>query len=175
MEFDVLGLPEDGPTLDLDHREFAYAGNFVMSNTGKAVVREDGAVVGAVAFNEDRTDSSTIRLRYVTVRDDRQGNGIGTRLLRDTARFLTDWGYKTVSIAANNPIAYQACYRAGFVFTGEETGIAELSLRYDPGGKRSKTQYQSGLDIFRDRSLPESHSEFLDGVADSDPPPIFDE
>ena len=39
MEYVLLGWPPDGPTLRLDHRRFAYAGKFVMSTTGKAVVR----------------------------------------------------------------------------------------------------------------------------------------
>ena len=82
MERLVLGWPSDGPTLRLDHRRFSYAGKFVMSNTGKAVVRDPGAatdreyddaVLAAVAFNEDRTDPATMWLRYVTVRGDRRG------------------------------------------------------------------------------------------------------
>ena len=48
MEFEILGDEADGPTLELDYREFAYAGKFVMSSTGKSVARADGDVVGAV-------------------------------------------------------------------------------------------------------------------------------
>ena len=87
----MLGWPPDGPTLRLDYRRFSYAGKFVMSNTGKAVVRDPGetsdreyddAVLAAVAFNDDRTDSSTLWLRYVTVRNDRRGEGLGPQLCR---------------------------------------------------------------------------------------------
>ena len=48
MEYVVLGWPSDGPTLRLDYRQFAYAGKFVMSNTGKAVAYE-----GAPASERD--------------------------------------------------------------------------------------------------------------------------
>jgi hypothetical protein len=131
MNFEILGRPPGGPTLDLDHERFAYAGKFVMSSTGKSVVREDGAVIGAIAFSEDHDDPDAVRLRYVTVQGDRRGDGLGPRLLRYTADSLGST-YDRVLIAVNNPIAYQACYRAGFVFTGEETGMAELLLVYAP-------------------------------------------
>lgn len=162
MEFDVLGDQEEGPTLDLDHERFAYAGNFVMSTTGKSVVRNDGVLVGAVAFNEDRTDAKTVRLRYVTVREDRRGEGIGPRLLRFTADRLTDQGYETVEIAVNNPIAYRACYRAGFVWTGEESGIAELLLGYAPSTDPDHERYRDGLELFGERELPDEHRAILD-------------
>ncbi len=81
MEFALLGWPEDGHRLRLDHEHFAYAGKFVMTATGKAVVGDDG-VVAAAAFDADRTDPDTLCIRYVTVRDDRRGEGIGSDLLR---------------------------------------------------------------------------------------------
>ena len=86
MEWRLLGWPPDGPTLRLDHRRFSYAGKFVMTATGKAVLwnptaasdREyDDAVLAAVAFNADRTAPETLWLRYVTVRDDRRGEASG--------------------------------------------------------------------------------------------------
>src|SRR6056297_3584918 len=102
MEFVVLGWPPDGPTLRLDYRHFAYAGKFVMSNTGKAVVREtsdretgpalapsdgdddagdyDAGIVAALAFNADRTDDATLWYRYVTVHSAAKGRGLGPRL-----------------------------------------------------------------------------------------------
>jgi len=132
MECILLGWPPDGPTLSLDHERFAYAGKFVMSATGKAVAREDGTV-GAVAFSADRTDETCLRLRYVTVRDDRRGEGIGPRLLRFVSERAREHGYESVRIAVNNPFAYEACSRAGFAFTGQETGLAELVLDYRPG------------------------------------------
>jgi GNAT superfamily N-acetyltransferase len=167
MEFDLLGWPPDGPTLRLDHREFAYAGKFVMGATGKAVARETD-VLGAVAFNEDHTDATRLRFRYVTVRTDRRGEGVGPLLLRFTAERARERGYADVRIAANNPFAYEASYRAGFVFTGEETGLAELVLAYrpddDPGA------YQRGLDRYRSRDLSVVEREFLEEYRGIDPP-----
>lgn len=184
MEFELLGWPPDGPTLRLDHREFAYAGKFVMSATGKAVARDDG-VVGAVAFDEDRTDPTRLRLRYVTVRADRRGQGIGPRLLQFTAERARERDYADIRIAANNPFAYVACYRAGFVFTGEETGLAELVLAYRPDRNTDGTgdaptgegtgKYQDGLGRYRDRDLSAVEESFLDAYRGRDPPSVVDD
>jgi GNAT superfamily N-acetyltransferase len=214
MEYAVLGGPDDGPQLRLDHREFSYAGKFVMSNTGKAVVRdgereddgadaagrhagatggeddsttdaedgpateapdrdwvEDERIVAAVAFNEDRTDSATAWLRYVTVRRDRRGAGIGARLCRFAAARLRDRGYDRVRIAVNNPFAYQALYKAGFGYTGEETGLAELVLARP--GDRSAERYRTGLDAYRERDdLSTEERDFLAAKADAGPPGV---
>jgi GNAT superfamily N-acetyltransferase len=171
MRFEVRGDQQAGPTLDLDHQTFAYAGKFVMSATGKSVATDRGEIVGAAAFSEDRSDAATVRLRYVTVRDDRRGEGIGPRLLRFTAAELRA-EYQRVLIAVNNPIAYQACYRAGFVFTGEETGIAEGLLVYDPERDRSREAYSAGLDVFDGRDLPTPHQALIDRHRGSGPPPV---
>lgn len=169
MDYTVVGWAEDGSQLRLDHERFAYAGKFVMSNTGKAVAREDGEIIAAVAFNEDRTDSETAWLRYVTVADDRQGEGIGPRLVAFAVEQLESRGYQYVRIAVNNPFAYQALYRAGFAYTGDETGIAELVL--ERPGDRSRERYQAGLDVFRGREgLSEAEETFLDERRDADPP-----
>ncbi|WP_458206737.1 GNAT family N-acetyltransferase [Haladaptatus sp. NG-SE-30] len=176
MEYAVLGWPEDGPTLRLDHERFSYAGKFVMSNTGKAVVRgegnddenDDGEIIAAIAFNEDRTDEETMWLRYVTVRRDRRGEGIGAQLARFTTAQIRDRGYQRVNIAVNNPFAYQALYRAGFGFVGEETGIAELVLEFP--GERSQEAYQAGLDVFRERDLSKAEEKFLEEKNGVEPP-----
>jgi len=151
MEFELLGWPPDGPTLELDWRSFAYAGKFVVSGTGKAVATVDGSVVGALAFDEDRTDPDVLVFRYVTVRDDRQGDGVGSALLAFGRHRARDRGYDRVRIAVNNPAAYVACYRAGFGFTGRTSGVAELVLRWPapvegPG-------FRAGLERFTDRDL----------------------
>jgi len=167
MEFALLGWPGDGPTLRLDYREFAYAGKFVMSNTGKAVAREDGEILGAVAFNADRTDPETAWIRYVTVREDRRGEGIGPRLCAFAVERLRE-RFSTVSIAVNNPFAYEALYKAGFAFTGETTGVAELVLRTD--APRTQERYQSGLEEYRKRDLSAAEETFLDTRIDTGPP-----
>jgi GNAT superfamily N-acetyltransferase len=232
MEYAVLGGPDDGPQLRLDHREFSYAGKFVMSNTGKAVAREagddrrearndartesededdltaessndattesgdntrteseddattkrgnenenedeyeDAGLVAAIAFNEDRTDPATAWLRYVTVREDRRGEGVGARLARFTTAELRAREYDRVKIAVNNPFAYQALYKAGFAYTGEQTGLAELVLVRP--GERDAGRYQSGLDAYseRDDLAPEEQS-FIDAKADVEPPDV---
>ena len=168
MEFELLGWPPDGPTLRLDWRRFSYAGKFVMSSTGKAVARSAGDVVGALAFNEDRTDPNTLWFRYVTVRDDDRGEGIGPKLLVFALDRADERGYERVKIAVNNPFAYEACYRAGFGFTGETTGVAELVLAWP--SDTDPTRYQDGLDIFRGRDLSPEETTFLDERTESRPP-----
>jgi len=168
VEFTLLGLPADGPTLDLNHERFAYAGKFVTPRTGKTVAR-DGAVVGAAAFNEEYTEDSVARVRYVTVRADRRGEGVGSRLLRFTAEALNE--FDGVAIAVNNPVAYRACYRAGFIWSGEETGIAELRLQYAPDAARSGERYRAGLAVFAERDLPADQRAVL---SKTDLPPVVD-
>ena len=177
----MLGWPPDGPTLRLDYRRFSYAGKFVMSNTGKAVVREadeatdreyDDAVLAAVAFDDDRTDPSALWLRYVTVRDDRRGEGLGPRLCRRVVDEATERGYERTRIAVNNPFAYEALHRAGFGFTGETTGLAELVLErpVDRPAERDPGAYRAGLNRFRARDLSAAETEFLERKRDADPP-----
>lgn len=149
VEFEVLGGPDAGPTLDLDYERFAYAGKFVVSHTGKAVARDGGAVVAAVAFDRDRTDAAVVRVRYVTVRADRRGEGIGARLLtfvagRLLAGHVMDAPVREVRIAVNNVFAYEAAYKAGFGYADERTGLAEVVLARP--GDRSAATYRRGLD-----------------------------
>lgn len=172
MEYAVCGWPSDGPTLDLDHREFAYAGKFVMSTTGKAVAHEENEIVAAVAFNEDRTDSHTLWLRYITTRTERRGEGFGPNLAVFIAERALARGYERLRIAVNNPFAYEALYKADFGYTGRETGLAELVL--ERPAERSRATYQAGLDVYRERDLTESEEKFLDSKVTADPPAVFD-
>ena len=170
VEYTVLGWPEDGPTLDLDHERFAYAGKFVMSSTGKAVVRDGDEIVAAAAFDADRTDEDCLRIRYVTVRLDRRGEGIGLSLLRFVVDRARDRGYDEVKAGVNNPIAYEAFYRAGLSYTGERTGLAELVC--STGADRDGETYQAGFDIYRERDPSERERAFLQSRADSSPPAV---
>ncbi|WP_335999090.1 GNAT family N-acetyltransferase [Halorientalis halophila] len=172
MEYELLGWPPDGPTLRLDYRRFSYAGKFVMSATGKAVAREDDAIVAAVAFNEDRTDPDALWLRYVTVREDHRGEGIGPRVCRFATERARDRGYERVRIAVNNPFAFEALSKAGFAYTGEQTGIAELVLAWP--GERTRDSYQAGLDAYRERDLSETEAEFLRERAGAEPPAVLE-
>jgi predicted N-acetyltransferase YhbS len=170
MEYVLLGWPDDGPTLELDWRAFSYAGKFVMSDTGKAIARDGEEVVGAIAFNEDRTDETVLCIRYVTVRGYRQGEGIGSSLLAFGRDRAAGRGYRRATIAVNNPMAYEAAYRAGFGFTGETTGIAELRLAWPSDSDEG--MYQAGLDRFRERDLPESQQAFIAERGDQPPDPV---
>jgi GNAT superfamily N-acetyltransferase len=195
MEYVVLGWPPDGPQLRLHYERFSYAGKFVMTNTGKAVALTDGAgesgdegmdrvdtdaegfatnVLAAASFNEDRTDDDTLWLRYVTVREDHRGEGIGAELCRFVTERALARGYDDVRIAVNNPFAYEALYKAGFGYTGEQTGLAELVL--STTAARDHDQYQEGLNQYRERDLEpnEGVASFLDERADADPPAVVD-
>jgi GNAT superfamily N-acetyltransferase len=204
LELAFLGWPVDEPTLRLDYRRFSYAGKFVVGGTGKAVVRLrqgvsspdlppvdrplppeldadefDTDVVAAVAFSADRTDADTLWLRYVSVRQDRRGEGLGPRLVRFVTDRAHDRGYDRVRIAVNNPFAYEALHKAGFAWTGTETGLAELVLEHPSpvdaaGNGRSPTtageRYRAGLDRYRDRDLGEPEASFLARKRGASPP-----
>lgn len=183
MEFRLLGWPADSPRLDLDHERFAYAGNFGTGRTGIAVTLDDGfhlpgdlknppsdSVLAAASFDEDRAAKDALRIRYVTVREDRRGEGIGPAVLAFVVQLSHERGYDRVRIGVNNPIAYQACYRAGFAFTGEESGMGELVLEAPVEGGRSPEQYRDGLRRFTDRDLPEAQRAVLERHLDGEPP-----
>lgn len=196
MEFDLLGWPADGPQLDLDHERFSYAGKFVMTTTGKAVVRADdggrpeggrngpaesgageesdegASVIAAASFSADRTDDATLWIRYVTVRADYRGNGIAPPLADFVSRRAVERGFDRVRIAVNNPFAYHALYKAGFAYTGDRSGLAELVL--ERPAERDEESYQRGLDEFRERDLSTSEAEFLREKAGARPPQPVD-
>jgi Acetyltransferase (GNAT) family. len=197
MEYTLLGWPPEAPTLRLDFRTFAYAGKFVMSTTGKAVIRATapherpptgaavgtdakagpeaidpevfrGDIIGATAFNEDRTDDTTVWIRYITVHTERRGNGLGAKLAAFTADQIAGTGYDTVRIAVNNVFAYEALHKAGFGYTGRETGLAELVL--ERPGPDPSVRYQEGLDVFRERDLSDGEASFLETRRGAAPP-----
>ena len=135
----------------------------------------DDDFLAAVAFNEDRTEPAVLRLRYVTVRRDRRGDGLGPKLCRFVAERAAERGYDRVRIAVNNPFAYGALYRAGFAYTEKKTGIAELVLERPterPATDRSERTYQTGLDEYRGRDLSEEERAFLERKRGCDPPPV---
>jgi len=200
MEFGLLGWPVDEPRLRLDYRRFSYAGKFVTGKYGIAVVRGeppdhdatsvdslpalpdsltesefDEDILAAVGFNVDRTDSDTLWLRYLTVRDDLRGSGLrlGPRLAVFVTTHAAEAGYDRVRIAVNNVFSYHALYRAGFATTGRETGLAELILERPTGEQAtvSAPTYQQGLDQFRQRAgLSDAEETFLRDHEAVDPP-----
>ena len=198
----LLGWPDDDPRLDLDHERFAYAGKFVTGRTGVAIARaardSDGNVPGrdsdgneaerdsddneaerdvlaAVSFSPDRTDETTLRLRYVTVRKDRRGERLGPRLCAFVARRARTRGYDRVAIAVNNPFAFVALYRAGFGATGEQTGMAERVLVAPDPTDRDPAAYRKGLAAFAERDLPEAARAFVERRRDGEPPAVVAE
>ncbi len=170
MEYEVLGFPPDGPALTLDWRTFSYAGKFEMTNTGKAVLRDEGEIVAAAAFNSDREHPDRGWIRYLTVKTDRQGEGLGPHLAKKVTETLLDQSHDRVTIAVNNPIAYRALYKAGYQFTGRETGIAELVLEFprpiDP------VTYRAGLELFAERDLPDRETNLVEAWLEEGTPPV---
>jgi GNAT superfamily N-acetyltransferase len=185
----VLGWPDDAPRLDLDHERFAYAGKFVTGRAGVAVARADAPgreaegpadghesdVLAAVSFSPDRTDETTLRIRYVTVREDRRGERLGPRLCAFVARRARERGYDRVAIAVNNPFAFVALYRAGFGATGEETGLAERVLVAPDPTDRDPAAYRAGLASFAERDLPPEARAFVERRRAEEPPGVVAE
>ena len=132
-------------------------------------------VLAAVSFSPDRTDETTLRLRYVTVRKDRRGERLGPRLCAFVARRARTRGYDRVAIAVNNPFAFVALYRAGFGATGEQTGMAERVLVAPDPTDRDPAAYRKGLAAFAERDLPEAAQEFVERRRDGEPPVVVAE
>ena len=209
MDFAVLGWED--VAFRLDHRQFAYAGKFVVPSGKAAVLAPDAppietqpapregyacGIVAAVSFSADRTDAATLWVRYITVRSDRRGEGIGPRLLCFLADRAPTREYERVQIAVNNPFAFEAAYKAGFAYTGASTGLAELVCRRPAGplervgddeangdndeaptdlaDDRSGSAYREGLDVYRQRDLSLEERRFCERVRERGPPLIVD-
>jgi GNAT superfamily N-acetyltransferase len=131
----------------------------------------DDPVVAAVACNADRTDESVVWLRYVTVRRDKRGEGIAPRLARFVAARAPE-RFETARIAVNNPFSYHALWKAGFVDTGRETGLAERVLERptDAAAPSDAEQYRAGLRSFADRDLSADEVAFLERKQEAGPP-----
>lgn len=196
-----MGRPDEGETLRLDYRAFAYAGKFVVGGPGKSVIRTpdggpaapdwepdeplpdtvdseafDEDVIAAVSFSPDRTDPDCCRLRYVTVHAARRGEGIGPRLIDETVADLAADGFDRVKIAVNNPFAYEACHKCGFGYTGERTGLAELELAR-PTARPARVdpeRYRDGMAAFRetDGNLSRAERRFVAERLERGPPSV---
>ena len=152
-------------TLDLDADRFAYAGKFRVPG-GKAVTHEEetseDGTVAALSFSPDRAEDEAVRVRYITVRDDLRGEGVGSSLLEYAADRLLE-SYEAVRISVNNPYSYVAARKADFGWTGEETGLAELVMERpcpcdaDEEGPR----HLEALFAFEERDLSDEEVEFV--------------
>lgn len=156
MEYEFHGWPEDSPTIILPHEEFGYAGKFRTPETGKAVAEREGSIVAAACFNEDR-GSPAARVRYITVRRDVRGEGIGPLLADYLAERVLE-RYPAVRVSVNNPYAYEAMYKAGFGWTGEDVGLRELVLERPLD---SMENYGEGLRFYLGEDLSEAEESFV--------------
>ena len=135
-------------------------------------------VLAAITFSPDRTDPSTLKIRYLTVRDDLRGDGqqLGPQLVAFLTSKAAAAGYDRIAIAVNNAFSYHALYKAGFTYTDRETGLAELVLDRPIGepAVASQSGYQRGLDVFREREgLSTAETEFLGDHSDVSPPGLL--
>ncbi len=142
-----------------------------MTTTGKAILIDNSEFIAVISFSEDRTDANAVWLRYLSVRDDYQNEGIGPRLLRSVTRYLLG-DATTVRIAVNNPFAYVAAHKAGFVFTGDTTGLAELILEYP--SVYVQLDYMAGLAEFREADhISSEEVQYIERKQNSPPPRII--
>jgi len=135
-------------------------------------------ILAAIAFSPDRTDPSTLKIRYLTVRDDRRGDGsqLGPKLVAFLTSRAAAAGYDRITIAVNNAFSYHALYKAGFTYTDRETGLAELVLDrpISEPAVASQSGYQNGLDLFRERTgLSTAETAFLAAYDDAEPPSLL--
>ena len=159
LEYEVVDW--SAATLELDE-SFAYAGKFRVPS-GKAVARDGDEIIAALSFSPDRADDSAVRIRYFAVRTDRRGEGIGSTLLEHvTDRLLDERGYATVRISVNNPYAFEAAHKAGFGWTGDTAGLAELVMeRPSPDAVDREEMYFEALRRFAGRDLTDEEDEFV--------------
>lgn len=172
FRYEFLGWPDDGPTIDISHERFAYAGKFILPGTGKAIVRssQPGShpIKGAVAFNDDRGVQNAARIRYITVSESTRGRRLGPKLALFVQDQIIGQSYSLVRIAVNNPIAYEAMYRAGFYYTGETRQLNEVVLSTD--APLSPSKYKTGLQTFDKADLPDRQVRLIDRGMDRGPP-----
>jgi len=153
-------LIDSDTKLELDVEEFAYAGKFRVSSR-KAVTRDEEEVVAALSLSPDRADENAVRVRYITVCEDRRGEGIGSALLDFAAERLSE-SYDHVRISVNNPYSYAAARKAGFDWTGEETGLAELVMeRPSPCEGDEDMRHVEALCAFEERDLSDEEEKFV--------------
>jgi GNAT superfamily N-acetyltransferase len=158
-EHEIVGRSD--VTLELDEDEFAYAGKFRVTS-GKAVTRSEDGIVAALSFSPDHADDDAVRVRYITVRSGLRGEGIGSELLGYAADRLLE-RYGAVRISVNNPFSYGAARKAGFGWTGEKTGLAELVMEKPRplDGDEAAERHEGALGLLGERDLSDDEEEYL--------------
>jgi len=177
---DSARAADDAPAVESDDETAADTGPESVASLPDGVEPSDFAddVLAAITFSPDRTDPSTLKIRYLTVRDDCRGDGqqLGPQLVAFLTSKAAAAGYDRIAIAVNNTFSYHALYKAGFTYTDRETGLAELVLDRpiaEPA-VASQSGYQRGLDVFREREgLSASETEFLADHGDVAPPGLL--
>ena len=171
---------DDAPAVDSDDETATNTDSEPVASLPDGVAESEFAdeVLAAITFSPDRTDSSTLKIRYLTVRDDLRGDGkqLGPQLVAFLISKAAAANYDRIAIAVNNAFSYHALYKAGFTYTDRETGLAELVLDRPIGepAVASQSGYQRGLDVFREREgLSTAETEFLDAYDDADPPSLL--
>jgi hypothetical protein len=171
---------DDAPAVDSDDETATNTDPESMASLPDGVAESEFAdgVLAAITFSPDRSDSSTLKIRYLTVRDDLRGDGkqLGPQLVAFLTSKAAVANYDRIAIAVNNAFSYHALYKAGFTYTDRETGLAELVLDRPIGepAVASQSGYQRGLDVFREREgLSTAETEFLDAYDDADPPSLL--
>ncbi len=155
VEFEFVGSKR----LLLDHESFSYAGKYRLP-TNKVVARDcEGDVVAALSYDEDRVDEAA-RIRYLSVRDDHQQEGVAQGLVEYAAERLLE-EYDAVKISVNNPYAYEAVHRAGFRYTGGGGPQNEVVLQR-PLETAEEDGYAKGLRRLLEADLPEEQSRYIE-------------
>jgi GNAT superfamily N-acetyltransferase len=172
VEYALLAGPTGDATLDLDHREVPLAGDFVQPR-GVAVARapergDSDGIVAAAGFDPDRTTPDVVRIRAITVRADRQGEGIGSRLAAFTRAALHAEGWGRVLIGVATPVAYHALHKAGFADPGTTTGLRERVLVHP--APDDPVPYATGLRWYLDHDPSPAERSFIAERADAGPP-----
>jgi len=171
---------DDAPAVESDDETAADTDPESVASLPDGVEERDFAdeVLAAITFSPDRTDSSTLKIRYLTVRDDLRGDGkqLGPQLVAFLTSKAAAAGYDRIAIAVNNAFSYHALYKVGFTYTDRETGLAELVLDRPIGepAVASQSGYQRGLDVFREREgLSAAEIEFLSDHSNAVPPRLL--
>lgn len=159
MDVVHASAPGDDPDVELDHGRFPYAGKLTTRDVGLILGRDRGEVVAAASYSIDRTDEDRCVIRYIAVRRDRQGEGLGTELLAATPGILFDRRFDSIKMAARSPYALVAAVRAGFCVIEERAPDGSPFVSYPP--TTASGSLESGFTALQKLSLTADHREYI--------------